>query len=100
MPASRPADYYLGYLDGCVFLDFDNVEDDKICLVRISFDGYGCCGLEDHRIPLSIEDSKKFKDILQNNISDQEELLKIVKRAVVLNKENILADALEEYELI
>ncbi len=62
MPPTRPADYYLGYLEGCVFLDFNHVDHDRVCLIRISFDGYGCCELPPDAIPLSEEDSKAFKD--------------------------------------
>lgn len=32
MPESRLADYYLAYHDGCVFLDFNNHDNDRICL--------------------------------------------------------------------
>ncbi len=99
MPASRPADYYLGYLDGCVFIDFDNSDDDRICLKRISFDGYGCCQLGDNANPLSPDDSKYFKNIYEDNLNDQSALLTIIKKAITLNKQNIWADALEKYEL-
>ena len=43
MPATRPTDYYLGCLESSVFMDFDNYENEHIRLIRISFDGYGCC---------------------------------------------------------
>ena len=41
MPQTRKADYYLGCLDSCVFLDFNRSTDNGISLARISFDGYG-----------------------------------------------------------
>lgn len=100
MPPSRPADYYLGYLDGCVFLDFDNVDNDKVCLKRISFDGYGCCELAGRAVPLNENDSKVFKDIIQGKVKDQNTLSAIVKKAIGLNKMLIWTDALEEYNLI
>lgn len=98
MPPSRPADYYLGYLDGCVFLDFDNVGQNRICLRRISFDGYGCCELTD-AVPLDSADSDIFRAIVQNEIKDQDTLRTIVTRAIALNKELVWADALEQYDL-
>jgi len=100
MPSSRSADYYLGYMDGCVFLDFDNFGDDRVRLKRISFDGYGCCGLEEHSTPLNVEDSKVFKDIItEKEIKDHNMLMTIVKKAIDLNKDVIWADALAEYQL-
>lgn len=100
MPNSRPADYCLGYLDGCVFIDFNNYHNDKICLRRISFDGYGCYGLGEQAIALDAVDSKNFKDILQNDLKDQNKLLTIVKKAISLNKQNIRTEALIEYGLV
>lgn len=100
MPPSRPADYYLGYMDGCVFLDFNKDENGRVALIRISFDGYGCCRLENHSIPLNEDDSVSFLNIIQDNIIDQEALNKLVKTAIQLNKESIWLDALEEYHLI
>ena len=100
MPSSRPADYYLGYMDGCVFIDFNTIGADKVCLKRISFDGYGCCDLGDRAIPLSSEDSKLFREIVRDNITDQGMLLIIIKKAIEINRKNIWEEALTEYKLI
>jgi hypothetical protein len=100
MPSSRPADYYLGYMEGCVFLDFNNYREDKVRLARISFDGYGCCDLGEDAVPLDESDSQSFKDIIRENIREQSKLLTIIKQAIRLNKESIWIDALEEYRLI
>lgn len=99
MPASRPADYYLGYFDGSVFLDFDNTDDGKICLTRISFDGYGCCGLGYRAIPMNQEDSESFVKILKDDVKDQVVLAAIVRRTISVNEGLIWADALKEYGL-
>ncbi len=99
MPSSRPADYYLGYQDGCVFIDFDNYDKERVCLKRISFDGYGCCDLGDKSTPLTIEDSLTFKNILNNEIKDQNILLSIIKKALDLNKTYVWQDAINEYGL-
>jgi hypothetical protein len=100
MPESRPADYHLGYLDGCVFLDFNNFDNDRICLKRISFDGYGCCELSAQVIPLDKGDSQIFKTLFKENLNDQSLLLTIVKKSIALNKQEIWKDALEEFELL
>ncbi len=99
MPASRQADYYLGYLNGCVFIDFNNIDNESICLKRISFNGYGCYELGDQAISMNIDDSRKFKTIYEDNLADQVTLMTIVKKAITLNKQDISADALKEYGL-
>jgi hypothetical protein len=37
MPASRIADYYISYMDGCVFIDFNNCSENLVCLKRIQY---------------------------------------------------------------
>lgn len=100
MPDSRPADYYLGCLDGCVFMDFDNCENERIRLNRISFDGYGCCNLENKAIPMNTSDSKAFKQIIATQLSDEPLLTKIIKDTISNNSDLIWKDALKEYGLI
>lgn len=60
MPDTRRANYHLSYSDGSVFLDFDTI-DDSIRLMRISFDGYGCCNLDrDTTTPMNPQDGREF----------------------------------------
>lgn len=80
MPSTRPADYHLGYLDGCVYIDFNNYNNETVYLKRISFDGYGCCELGNNSIPLSIEDSVAFKNNLNDGIQNQDLLFTIIKK--------------------
>jgi hypothetical protein len=98
MPNSRPADYYLGCLEGSVFMDFDNYQD-CIRLKRISFDGYGCCDLSNQAIPMSEVDSWAFKEIIEAQLSDQCRLTTIVKKTILGNRKLIWEDALNEYGL-
>jgi len=100
MPSSRPADFYLGCFEGSVFIDFDNFENDSICLRRISFDGYGCCNLSDQTIPLNKEDSKAFKEIIDAKLSNQTLLTTIIKKTILSNRYLIWEDALYEYGFI
>ena len=96
MPDSRPADYYLGCHDGSVYLDF-NKFGNLICLRRISFDGYGCCNVDESAIPLNEEDSNLFKKILESKFIDQNKLAEIIKKTIKDNLGLLWADALEEY---
>lgn len=100
MPASRPADYYLGYLEGCVFMDFDNYGNDRIRLVRISFDGYGCCNLGTRASLMDGADSKAFKEMIETELLDQDKLTAIVKKTILNNRQLIWEDALKEYNLL
>jgi len=99
MPDTRPADYYLGCLGGSVFLDFDNYEDDRIRLKRISFDGYGCCDLGDQALPMTEVDSRAFKKIIETRLSDKSRLTTIAKKTILNNRNLIWEDALNEYGL-
>ena len=100
MPSSRQADYYLGCLDGSVFIDFNRTKDDDIKLVRISFDGYGCCDLDEQAKSLNLEDSKKFIEEVEKEELNQETLEELVKKVIEINKDLIWSDAIEEYGLV
>ena len=99
MPNTRKADFYLGCLDGCVFLDFNSTTDKRINLGRISFDGYGCCNIDNAKC-LDEQSSKGFINEITKEDLDQEEITKLVLELIQLNKDNIWKDALEEYNLI
>lgn len=100
MPDSRKADFYLGCLDGSVFIDFNYTTDKRINLCRISFDGYGCCNLDSNSKCLDDQLSKDFIEQISKDNLDPEKVTKIVLELIRLNKENIWTDALEEYNLI
>ena len=99
MPQSRKADYQLGCLDSSVFIDFNNTNENRIVLRRISFDGYGCCNLNEQANHLNIEDSQKFIEELKNEELNQNIITKLVKEAIKLNKKHIWTDAIEQYGL-
>ena len=100
MPESRKADFYLGCLDGSVFIDFNQTSDNRISLCRISFDGYGCCNITETKNLLNFELSKKFIQEIKKDEIDQEKLTPLVKEIIKINQEYIWTDALEEYNLI
>lgn len=100
MPNTRKADFYLGCLDGSVFIDFNRIGNDQISLVRISFDGYGCCNLDKKAAFLNKEESTLFIEEFNKDHLNQEIITALVKKAIEINVEHIWNDALEEYELI
>jgi len=99
MPETRKADYYLSYFDYSVFIDFNKDENNLIYLIRISFDGFGCCELEEKSKPLNQEDSVDFINIMNYKYFDQNKLNRIIRKSIELNKNNIWEEALIEYKL-
>jgi len=100
MPDSRKADYYLGCLEGSVFLDFNYTNENLIYLRRISFDGYGCCNIDNNAICLDCKLSNDFLEEFTNDNLNQKIIAKIVLELISLNKDNIWIDALEEYKFL
>lgn len=99
MPESRKADFYLGCLDGSVFIDFNCTTSNQINLCRISFDGYGCCDIENAK-HLNEQLSEDFINEISRDNLDQEKITILVLELVRQNKDKIWNDALEEYKLI
>jgi hypothetical protein len=99
MPESRPADYYLRWFGGSIFLDFDDYRYGQIRLKRISFDGFGRCDLSGRAIPMSRENSRAFKHIVSNKVSDQPMLARIIRKTIDDNRNLIWEDALRFYHL-
>ena len=100
MPESRKADFYLGCLDGSVFINFNQTSNNLISLCRISFDGYGCCNIADTKNLLNSELSKKFIEEIKKDKIDQAKLTPLIKEIIKINQEYIWTDALLEYNLI
>lgn len=100
MPSTRNADYYIGCLDGCVFIDFDYSKDCCIILKRISFDGYGCCNLNENVTPMTKEESQLFINTYTSDSLDQNIMTRLITDTIEINKEYIWQDALKEYGLI
>ena len=100
MPESRKADYYLCCLDSSVFIDFNSSPNNKISLIRISFDGFGCCNIDNKSKKLNLKDSQKFIEEIDKEELNQFAITELVKKAIRINKEYIWADALEKYGLI
>ena len=99
MPESRKADYHFSYYDYSVIIDFNKKENNKIYLVRISFDGFGCCEIGSKSIPLNIQESHDFRELMNFDNFDQKKLNQVIRKSVKLNQNHIWKDALFEYKL-
>lgn len=100
MPESRPADYYLGCLDGSVFIDFNQSKEGLISLCRISFDGYGCYEIASPAKPLDFSLSKRFLDEIKKDELDQEKCVPLIKEIINRYKDQIRMEALAEYHFL
>jgi hypothetical protein len=80
-----------------VFLDFDDDDNDRVRLKRISFDGYGCCELGGEAASMDGADSRIFKESIVGHIADQSRLTLIIRKTIKDNRNLIWADALREY---
>jgi hypothetical protein len=99
MPSSRPADYCFGWMDGSVFIDFIIDPQNRILLKRISFDGYGCCELDNDPVPLESDDSDRFRTMLNNGQLHDPAFELLIQKAIDLNRWQVWEDALKEYGL-
>jgi len=95
MPDTRIADYYLGCLDGSVFIDFNSDANNQIL-----FDGYGYCKLKKIENKLNQTDSELFRNEMSKAELNQDNLEILILKLIELNRAQIWIDALKEYELI
>ncbi|MFD2567322.1 hypothetical protein [Pseudotenacibaculum haliotis] len=100
MPRTRVAGYHLGCLNSSMFVDFNRSENDQISLIRISFDGLGCCNIEGEPIPLDATDSQSFISEIEQEKLNEDAMSKLILKAININKEFIWDEALERYDLI
>ena len=84
---------------GSIFADFLITPDSEILLVRISFDGYGCCPLENPPI-VDKDDRNQFLALLRDEELDAVVASQVLRRYFGSLRTMIWADAVEEYGLI
>jgi hypothetical protein len=99
MLPTRPCKYCLSLQGDSVFADFDIVHE-IVCLVRISFDGYGCCGIPEPDRKMNERDSRKFIEMLESGNIVQAEMSEILTRYFQENSDVIWEDALTDHGLL
>lgn len=97
--AGRPCKYCLGLQDDSVFADLDFDEDGNVLLLRISFDGFGCCRTEGEVRSMNPETSKEFVRLVENN-EMSESLGAILLNYFTENSDVIWKDALQQHNLL
>ena len=97
---TRPCSFCLCLQGGSVFADFDTDDADIISLRRISFDGYGCCGVGESITKMSSGDSRLLLDAIARGELESVEVVEVLQRYFRQNKDVILSDALAEHDLL
>lgn len=86
--------------DDSVFADFDFDRDGNVVLLRISFDGYGCCQTEGIIPPMSAEASKRFVSLMEANDLESGDMASLLSNYFGDNSDLIWKDALEKHKLL
>ncbi len=99
---TRPCRYCLAMQDDSVFADFDVDDNGCVYIVRISYDGYGCCHPDKNGMPgvMGSEMSESFITLIEKNDLNKTEASSILSQYLKENKEVFWEDALRDHELI
>ena len=99
---TRPCKYCLALQDDSVFVDLNITENGCLYIVRISFDGYGCC-YPDPEIgigKIGFEESALLISIIENGSFHEPKASEILIRYFKENEATLWRDALKDHELI
>ena len=97
---TRPCSFCLCLQGGSVFADFDTNDAGIISLRRISFDGFGCCQVEESITRMSSGDSRLLLDAIARGELESVQVEETLRRYFRENKDAIWSDALTEHGLL
>jgi hypothetical protein len=97
---SRPCDFCFGLQDDSVFMDLNLDQDNRFYLVRISFDGFGCCHIYDTKRKLDLVRSNELIRRIKSDDFNHPSVSKIISFYLNENKDVLWEDALVEHQLI
>lgn len=100
MPSSRPSRYCFALQDESVFADFDVDVSGSVFMLRVSFDGYGCCSTAGITSTMSPDVSKRLITLVEANDLASGELAGILSEHFRQNSDVIWKDALEDNGLL
>jgi len=102
--STRPCRFSLCLQNGSVYADFDVDGKGRVFLVRISFDGYGCCDTKEDIEVMNAVDSLVLIDAIDrstiDSVLDSEEIGEMLCSYFLENKKVIWLDALKEHSLM
>lgn len=94
--ATQPCSFSFCLQGGSVFADFDTDATGWVKLVRISFDGYGCCEPKDALTTMPADDSEIITESVGRKNINSQRIAEILYRYFDANKDVIWKDALVE----
>ena len=83
-----------------MFADFDFDSSGRVFLRRISFDGYGCCRVEEVAKRMTIDDSRILLDSIDRGEVDDPRIETLLRTYFRENMDVIWRDALVSHELV
>jgi hypothetical protein len=95
---TRPCRFCIGLQDDSVFADFEVDEDGRAFLVRISFDGYGCCDGEFRK--MSSADSRTLIAAVERGSFEDPKIGTVLRSYFQENAGMIWEDALTTHALL
>ncbi|HXT11221.1 MAG TPA: hypothetical protein VN873_06635 [Candidatus Angelobacter sp.] len=96
----RPCRFCLCLQGGSVFADFDIDAVGSVFLVRISFDGFGCCNVGEPITKMSAGDSRFLLDSIAHGELGGIQIEETLRKYFRENKGVIWSDALAEHDLL
>ncbi len=96
---TRPCKFCLGFQDDSVFADFDVDEEGRVRLLRISFDGYGCCHT-DRVTKMDPTDSRLLVAAVDRGNVGESAIETTLRGYFRANSEVIWKDALTDHDLL
>ena len=98
--SSRPCRFCLCLQGGSVFADFNIDSNGRVYLVRVLFDGYGCCAPAGKVEPMSLDESRTLVKLVNADDVNRDEIREILYRYFDQIQSVIWRDALVEHELL
>lgn len=100
-PGTRESDFAFCIGDSAIFADFKVDDEGLVFLVRISFDGFGCCTLDAKSVTrMTRSESEAICNMATARSVDVARAEPILRRHFAENQAIIWADALKEHDLI
>ena len=102
MLPTRPCAFCLSLRGGSVFADFGVDHRGRAYLVRISFDGYGCCqpGWRTRLGRMSKSDTELLLAAVESDEVDTPAIARILRTYFSQNRDLLWPDALADHELL
>jgi len=96
--ATRPCRFCLSLQDDSVFADFNVDNDGNVVLIRISFDGFGCC--RGFFKKMSAVDSRVLLESVQRGAVEDPKVERILRNYFEENSDIIWREALTDHDLL